>query len=191
MNNIFVVSDSHFSHLNICGPTLSKWSSGYRNFTSLDEMNSKIINNINSVVREDDILWHLGDFAMGNRSLVPDLRKRIICKNIHILWGNHDGQIRKQFSHLFASTGNYFELRINNVLVTMMHFPIASWNESGRGAINLHGHSHGRYKPVGRQKDVGVDCNNFIPLNLEDLVAEMVKIPIVEVDGHTKETKYG
>ena len=41
----------------------------------------------------------------------------------------------------------------------------------GKGAINLHGHSHGRLKPLPRQLDVGVDAWDFRPVRLEQVLA--------------------
>jgi calcineurin-like phosphoesterase family protein len=40
-----------------------------------------------------------------------------------------------------------------------------------KGALNLHGHSHGRMAPLPRQIDVGVDCWDFAPVALARLLA--------------------
>jgi calcineurin-like phosphoesterase family protein len=40
----------------------------------------------------------------------------------------------------------------------------------GRGWVNLHGHSHGRLKPLPRQFDVGVEAWDFRPVPLAQLV---------------------
>ena len=40
-----------------------------------------------------------------------------------------------------------------------------------KGALNLHGHSHGRLKPLTRQIDVGVDVWGFRPVDLAVLKA--------------------
>jgi len=42
-----------------------------------------------------------------------------------------------------------------------------------KGWINLHGHSHGRLKPLPRQFDVGVEVWNFAPVPLADLLRRM------------------
>ena len=39
-----------------------------------------------------------------------------------------------------------------------------------RGAIDLHGHSHGRLKPLKRQFDVGVDVRDYRPITLAALL---------------------
>jgi calcineurin-like phosphoesterase family protein len=38
-----------------------------------------------------------------------------------------------------------------------------------RGRLNLHGHSHGRLKPMPRQYDVGVDVHDFRPVTLDEI----------------------
>jgi calcineurin-like phosphoesterase family protein len=42
----------------------------------------------------------------------------------------------------------------------------------GKGSINLHGHSHGRLKPLPRQFDVGVDVWDFRPVRLADIMEQ-------------------
>jgi len=39
--------------------------------------------------------------------------------------------------------------------------------------VNLHGHSHGRGKPLPRQADVGVDAWDFRPIGF-DMIAERI-----------------
>ena len=38
-----------------------------------------------------------------------------------------------------------------------------------KGALNLHGHSHGRLKPMPRQTDVGVDVQDFRPIAVQQM----------------------
>ena len=42
-----------------------------------------------------------------------------------------------------------------------------------RGALNLHGHSHGRLAALPRQVDVGVDLWGFRPITLEEIRAHL------------------
>jgi calcineurin-like phosphoesterase family protein len=53
----------------------------------------------------------------------------------------------------------------------LCHYPFRTWRDSGRGAIDLHGHSHGRLSPITRQYDVGVDAWNYRPVTLETIRA--------------------
>lgn len=93
MGNIWFTSDTHYGHSNIASKNCSKWSSGYREFKDLDEMNNRIVKNINTYVKEDDILYHLGDWSFGGIDNIWNFRKQIKCKNIHLILGNHDTHI--------------------------------------------------------------------------------------------------
>lgn len=93
MGNIWFTSDTHYGHSNIASKNCSKWSSGYRSFNSLEEMNNRIVKNINTYVKEDDILYHLGDWSFGGIDNIWNFRKQINCKNIHLILGNHDTHI--------------------------------------------------------------------------------------------------
>ena len=53
---------------------------------------------------------------------------------------------------------------------SLCHYPFKSWNGQHRRSINLHGHSHGKLKPVPRQFDVGVDVRGYRPIALDALV---------------------
>ncbi|MNW18401.1 hypothetical protein D3C71_2179590 [compost metagenome] len=40
-----------------------------------------------------------------------------------------------------------------------------------KGALNLHGHSHGQLKGMPRQFDAGVDVWDFRPVTVEEILA--------------------
>ena len=94
MNNIWFTSDSHFMHKNLC-LGVSEWDDKHlsaRKFDTLEEMNELIVSNINKYVKEDDILYHLGDWSFGGIENIWNFRKQIKCKNIYF---NHDHHIKK------------------------------------------------------------------------------------------------
>lgn len=93
---IWFTSDSHYGHHNIC-KSVSNWNNkdGCRDFATLEEMNDKIVDVINIHVKEDDTLYHLGDWSFGGIDNVWNFRKRIKCENITLILGNHDDHIRK------------------------------------------------------------------------------------------------
>ena len=148
-----------FNHTNIAGPTISSWDRGYRGFDSVVEMNDTIIHNINSVVGPDDVLWHLGDFAFGDKTQIPALRERINCRTIHLTYGNHDHALKKSYRHCFSSCQNYAEVRHNKKRFVFMHYPLHVWDGHQHGAIHLFGHQHGNGNVSTRKReDVGIDC---------------------------------
>ena len=94
---LFFTSDTHYNHANICKAT-TEWKGAdhlVRDFNSLHEMNDTLVNNINSMVGEDDVLIHDGDWSFGGIENIWEFRKRIICKNIHLILGNHDHHIER------------------------------------------------------------------------------------------------
>ena len=68
MGKIFVVSDLHFQHKNILLLEKERYS-----FSSLTEHDNALINNWNSVVNPEDVVFVLGDFIMGAAENVPNI----------------------------------------------------------------------------------------------------------------------
>lgn len=191
---LWFTSDTHYNHANICSST-TEWDSPVtcRKFDSLEQMNSKLVNNINEVVGEDDILFHLGDWSFGGFDQIEKFRNRIVCKNIHLITGNHDHHIeknREDCQSLFSSVNKYVELNVkwnvgtpiqNDKNFVLMHFPIASWNNMARGAIHLHGHVHFEDSlrlQEGKMLDVGVDGNNLYPIDMSSIISIMRDRPV-------------
>ena len=94
MNNIYFIADTHYGHKNIV-KGVSDWTdkSTCRNFKTIEEMNQAIVKKINQTVKEDDVLYHLGDWSFGGINNIWNFRKQINCKNIYLIYGNHDERI--------------------------------------------------------------------------------------------------
>lgn len=185
---IWFTSDHHFGHSKIIGYCK-------RPFTNVDEMDTTMIDNWNSVVDDIDTVYHLGDFSFGNRKNFDNY----ICRlkgNIKIIAGNHDYMWLEKWDRY----NDYMEPKsksgigidvispISNIkvknngkkkdgLIVLCHYPLAIWERSHFNSYHLHGHSHGNYKPRGKMYDVGVDNNNFFPINITDVLAMMEKKP--------------
>ena len=201
---VFVTSDTHYGHKNICrGVTAWRLPDGSipidqtRDFETIDEMNDAIINNINSVVGQDDVLIHLGDWSFGGFENIQKFRDRIVCKEIHLILGNHDHHIennRGDCQELFSSVNHYTKLMYKYDTIVLMHYPIDSWDGLNKGHIHLHGHCHLPQQKVfgkGRRMDVGIDGNMFfMPYSLDNVV-KIVKMRDIrsnmDDDHHTDE----
>lgn len=204
--NLYFTSDTHYAHSNICRAT-TRWTdadSVTRDFKSLEQMNTTLVNNINEVVGQDDVLIHLGDWSFGGFEMIEEFRSKIICKNVHLVFGNHDHHIARDkggVQSLFSSTQHYMhlDLRIPNgkevdkLTLVCMHFPIASWDGMNDGVIHLHGHVH--LPPhlrisEGKAMDVGVDGNNLYPISIQEIRSIMKNRPIKKLclpkDHHEK-----
>ena len=191
---LWFTSDTHYNHANICSST-TKWTDPVtcREFTSLEHMNAHLVGNINEVVGQDDILFHLGDWSFGGFEQIERFRNQIVCRNIHIITGNHDHHIendREGIQSIFSSVNKYLNLNVKWNVGTplmgeqrfaLMHFPIASWDNMAKGAIHLHGHVHFEVDKrigAGKMMDVGVDGNGLYPIEMSEVLILMRNQPI-------------
>jgi calcineurin-like phosphoesterase family protein len=203
--SIWFTSDTHFGHTNIAGSKISRWSSGYRDFNSVHEMNMALVDGINKYVKEDDILYHLGDWSFGGAQNILQFRKYIVCKNIHLILGNHDHHImnnRENVQRLFSSVSQYMHLdlrvpkkknEIERYTFVCFHYPIASWNGMNDKVFHLHGHCHlppQHRIAQGRAMDVGVDGNSLEPISFREVISLLKERPIAKLalpkDHHEK-----
>lgn len=156
----FVTSDLHFYHKRIMDfcPETRPWS-------SLDEMHESLIDHWNSKVSQEDIVFHLGDFSFVAKEKTQEIISKL---NGNIIWiaGNHDYKV---FGQLGIEYHNYLEINFDGKKICMSHYPIAAWNQQGRGSLHAHGHVHGSYEGQGKCHDVGWDANGKI-LTLQEFV---------------------
>lgn len=184
---VWITSDTHYGHKNICrGVTNWRLPDGSvpidqtRDFDTIERMNESIIQNINSVVGQDDVLIHLGDWSFGGFENIEIFRNRIVCQNIHLILGNHDHHIegnRGGCQDLFTSVSHYNRLKYKNKTFILCHFPIQSWDGLNRGNIHLHGHVHLSTNlrfGKGKKMDVGIDGHpEFGVYNMDEIIKMM------------------
>jgi len=203
---LWFTSDTHYNHANICRAT-TRWTGAdavTRDFDSLERMNAELVVWINQRVTQDDILIHLGDWSFGGFESIKAFRDRIICRNVHLVLGNHDHHIQNNkddIQSLFSSVHQYLDLDVRRWVgkekerfrFICMHYPIASWNGMNDGVIHLHGHVHLPNQlrlADGKAMDVGVDGNNLEPISMDEVLKIMSKQPIAKLtlpkDHHEK-----
>jgi calcineurin-like phosphoesterase family protein len=209
---LWFTSDTHYDHKNICAAT-TNWVGAEnltRKFSSLDQMNNELVNSINAKVGQDDILFHLGDWSFNGFENIRKFRERIVCKNVHLILGNHDHHIERNkddIQSIFSSVNHYLQLEVKRELTSgqmkvgvlgyirfvLMHYPIASWNGMSDGVIHLHGHVHlspQQRVANGKAMDVGVDGNNMEPISMDEVLKIMSKQLIAKLtlpkDHHEK-----
>lgn len=173
MSNIWFTSDSHFCHKNII-----QYSN--RPFSSVEEMNEAMIANWNKVVDKNDTVYHLGDFGFAKRDILLNIFNRL-NGNKHLVEGNHDSDAVKL---PWASKHDMYELKYKEKYYQLCHYPMRTWNKAFHGARSLFGHVHGTLKPFGFSCDVGVDCWNFTPVNIDTLEELFTNLPRYNGDDH-------
>jgi calcineurin-like phosphoesterase family protein len=188
---VFITSDTHYGHKNICrGVTNWRTQDGEipvgstRDFETIEQMNDRLVNAINNVVGQDDTLIMLGDVSFGGFENIGIFLDRLICKNIHLILGNHDTHIennRENIQSRFLSVQHYLEVNINDKNFVLCHYPLQSWNGLNKGVIHLHGHVHlppHRKFGNGKRLDVGMDGNGMDPYSISEIIKIMDKIPV-------------
>jgi calcineurin-like phosphoesterase family protein len=157
---LYVTSDTHFGD-----PRVLRIDR--RPFASVAAHDEALIELWNATVGEEDELWHLGDFMRGGGDATTALLRRLNGRK-HLIIGNNDAPEAVACAE-WTSTQHYAELRIEGQLVVMCHYPFRTWNRMGDKSVNLHGHSHGKLKPITRQHDVGVDARQFRPVTFAEV----------------------
>jgi calcineurin-like phosphoesterase family protein len=158
---LLFTSDHHFGHGGARG--LFK-----RPFASVAEMDAAMAACWNEVVRPGDEVWHLGDFAVRQSALRMGELLDALAGTKHLIVGNNDGPATTGLPQ-WASVQTYAEIEVHGTWLILCHYPLRTWNRISRGALDLHGHSHGRLAPLPRQVDVGVDLWDFRPITLAEI----------------------
>jgi calcineurin-like phosphoesterase family protein len=165
--DVYFSSDTHFGD-----PRVLRIDR--RPFGSVAEHDEALAAFWNETVGPSDTVWHLGDFAAARTPECVSALLRRLNGTKHLIIGNNDPPATTS-AREWASTGHYAELTIDGVGLVLCHYPFRTWNGMGRGRINLHGHSHGRLKPVTRQIDVGVDVWGYRPVTLGTMMERRLR----------------
>ncbi len=175
--NIFFASDFHLAHLRdfIWKP---------RGFTNHVDHTNALIDSTNEKVGENDVLFYLGDFSLNsNIDETKSFFRRLKCKNIYFIWGNHESSSARIYDEALIShfggpvifeayplnwenvtfLGSQKYIQIDKQIVLISHFAHYAWDNMQHGAWNLCGHCHGNAPKLNPDEkeakvlDVGVD----------------------------------
>lgn len=168
MNDIWFISDTHFGHANIL-----KYCN--RPFASVEEMNEKIIENWNKVIKPGDRVFHCGDFGFGTADEMLAIFNRLRGQK-YLIEGNHDDEsLDPRLKWLWIK--DTFNLKYGDKSYFLAHYAHRVWNKSFHGARHVFGHTHGMIKPWGWSCDVGVDCWDYAPVHIDTLEQLFAKLP--------------
>ena len=130
---IYFTSDTHFCHKNII-------SYAGRPFSSTEKMDKALIDNWNSVVPEDGIVFHLGDFCFSGSTQWKTIRKKLNGE-IYLILGNHDFKNYKPaWSDLFEIVTQQMHIYVEDQEIYINHNPFLVYGMPdvfGANAVNL------------------------------------------------------
>lgn len=152
--NIWFTADLHLGHRAIL-------RLANRPFSSIDQHDETIIENINKLVKSGDDLYILGDISFNQSyNAYRDIFKKI-KGNKYIIVGNHDNKnnlIKCQKEGLVVSVRESQILNIGSDTVHLTHYPLREFFNFFHGGYHLYGHCHGNIPDYCKSTDTGVDC---------------------------------
>lgn len=168
---VWFTSDLHFKHKNII-----KYCK--RPFENVDDMTEELIAIWNETVAKEDVVFILGDFCFGGYARWEEILKQLNGE-IHLVLGNHDPEkiANKLLEKGYLKSVSSMELiEVDGQELFLCHFPMMDWPNKERGSIMLHGHIHLMYGDTDLSEnhyDVGVDHNDYEPVCLSEICANM------------------
>lgn len=129
-------------------------------FKDINDMNKQLIKNWNSVVKKNDIVFHLGNFAWD-----PQTARQVLNKlngTIYFLVGNADEgflDIQHEFDNITVLEDQIVELPQYDSLIC--HYPLEVWNGKDSGTIHFHGHTVFSHKTDLSQMNRVNVCTDF------------------------------
>ena len=177
MPNVFLTSDTHFGHVNICKFT-NYDGSKTRPWDSVEDMDEDMVKRWNDTVGPKDKVYHLGDVVINRKSL--QILDRLNGDKV-LIKGNHDIFPLKDYVKYFRDIRAY---HVMNGMI-MSHIPVSK-GSIARFGTNIHGHLHANrvmkttgiwpFKKQVVDPDyfcVCVEQTNYTPIAFEDVVQKI------------------
>lgn len=186
---ILFTSDLHLGHKNVIEFCHRNKENCGKNFETIEEMDTFLIDKWNQKVDEDDEVYILGDLSFRSSINVSNYLKQMKGRK-HLIVGNHDYNWQKNIkdmSEYFESVSNMEIIKNEDKLITLCHYPMLEWNGSCRAKSQkksiswlIHGHIHNNKdeksfwyirEHLPCALNAAVDINNFEPVTFDELLA--------------------
>ena len=168
----YFTADPHFGHANIMRFC-------QRPFEDVAAMDAHILASYQAVLRSDDDLWIIGDFAFAKSDEAPRLERLLasIPGRTHLVRGNHDRPWMTRLSG-WASVQDMVELKQDGQRLTLCHYPMITFPGARHGALQLFGHVHQNWPGSRNSVNVGVDLWGFRPVTLPEIRTRAQTLPV-------------
>ena len=170
---LFFTADTHFGHKNIIEYC-------QRPFRDVEEMNETLIDNWNGTIDKKDIVFHIGDFGMGDAA---DWNRTLDRLNgrIYLVAGNHDLRaLSSGVNTRFEKVSMQMLIQVGKRKIYLNHYPFLCFSGSEKECWQLFGHVHSNRRQstadnsrlnylLSTQYDVGVDKNDYAPISYKQI----------------------
>jgi calcineurin-like phosphoesterase family protein len=170
MSYVFFTSDTHFWHSNKNSSIIDFCQ---RPYFSIEHMNESLIKNWNERVKEEDFVFHLGDFGFGGRSLLKQIFNQL-NGTIYLIQGNHDKNNVRINSNILSSV-----IKIGRYTVKLQHDPYTIQDYTNINFV-ICGHMHKSWKHETINGiihiNVGVDVWDYKVVRMDEVIDYYEKI---------------
>ena len=194
---VFWTSDLHFGHKNVLKFCQRPFADIKDMELQLISNWNNVVSNNDTVFVLGDTFW------FNNRKDIKRIFNQLNGKNIYVVFGNHcdpatyfkmmaDEELPDKVKILSDVATIYLKTYDPNnpqtpkhlCEIVCSHYPLMTWSHRDKGAINLFGHIHSGPNsqctvdmdlPLwkGSQYDVGVDNNNYAPIEYKDIIKKL------------------
>lgn len=149
-----------------------------RGFDSVYEMNKAIIENWNSIIKEEDTVYILGDLMLGDNEEGIELVKQL-RGNIIVILGNHDTDKRIEY---YNNCNNIVDIKFadrirkGKYIFYLSHYPTYVNNKNDKPVWCLSGHTHSKeifQKEFPCNYNVSIDAHDNKPVYIEDIIKDI------------------
>lgn len=164
MEKTWLIADTHFFHKRIieyCN----------RLFSDVEEMNNTIISNWNKVVKNNDRIFMLGDFALCGKDKLIEIGQKLNGRKVLIL-GNHDGASLSTYYNAGFEMVSKFPIIFQDFFI-LSHEPI-EFLPLNTPFVNIFGHVHNdmRFPTITpRGACVSVERWDYMPVEFNQLIS--------------------
>ena len=154
---VFLTADSHFGHENIirfCN----------RPFTNVQEMDDMLVKFWNETVSKNDLVIHLGDFALGNKEYIENMVSRLNGRKMLVM-GNHDTYNPQFYRDAGFAEVSKFPI-IFEKFYMLSHEPLLLSETTPFFSAFGHVHNDSKYVDTLTSKCVCVERTNYRPFLL-------------------------
>ena len=173
----YFISDTHFNHKNIIKYTNR---SDIFNENDVETMNKTMINRWNEIVKNNDIVYFLGDFGLGGESMFQQFLPQLNGK-IRIILGNHDPKKDQEWYLDLGFDRVYDHPIIIEGFYILSHRPIPYMTDK-MPYVNIHGHTHNESYDNPQRFNVSWEILDGYPIDFEDIKKHFVEIDQVKTD---------
>jgi len=165
---IYVISDTHFGHENVLRFKDDDGAYIRSGFSGIRDHDEHIIEKWNDVVREHDIVYHLGDVYFASEGYAKSILNRLNGRK-RLIVGNHDKVKSKVLYDSFQKISMW--RMFPKLKVVLTHVPIFI-DGKAKYTRNIHGHIHQKESPTAKHINASCEAINYTPIDIEELLNE-------------------